>query len=302
MNSAHLGKKYDCDICEKSYTNKTTLIAHKKVEHSSVQEMWKCDFEFCDKSFKSRQIMKQHQRDVHTEIRIPCELCPAKFKSKLALDRHLKKIHNEVYKCDHCWRSMSSMEAWQAHMLKRHPMKMPMSSINDYIDAMKKRKNDLKETEEEEDDNEKEKEFEVHVKAEKIDIVENETGMDNTKTGNDNTVVKTEPTDVIDLQDNHSEPKTGLEELIDFDIRYASKVKNTISKQHKRHKFQKKVVPDSVKGATEKVKLVATTREEELDPTLKNLILAAIGALKVSFVIEIEVFKKPFKPLFLTFI
>ena len=42
--------------------------------------------------------------------------------------------------------------------------------------------------------------------------------------------------------------------------------------------------------------------EEELDPTLKNLILAAIGALKVSFVIEIEVFKKPFKPLFLTFI
>ena len=292
MNSVHLGQKYDCDICGKSYTNKSTLTAHKKIEHSALQEMWKCDFQFCDKTFKTRQIMKQHQRDVHTEFRIACDLCPAKFKSKLSLDRHLRKIHNEVYKCDFCWRAMSSIEAWRVHMLKRHPTETTMSSINDNIETMKKRKKNLKETEEDEEDNEKE--FEVHVKAEKIDIVENEIDMDSTKTGNENTAVKPEP------NEDHSEPKTGLEELIDFDIRSALKIKKTESKQRKLRKIlPKTAVPDSaecdyhLKAFTEKIdryqkkngkiEVPKNERDAALNgrpSTVKDLILAAISAMK----------------------
>ena len=180
MNSVHLGKKYDCDICGKTYTNKYTLTSHKKTEHSDTVSFWKCDFDNCGKQFKSRQIMKQHQRDVHVDFKIPCEICGVKFKSKLGLDRHLRKIHNEVYKCDHCFRAFSSKEKWQLHMEQRHsPKKSPQKKKV----SKRKSKDDL--------ESEEEKEFEIEVKSH-IDIVENE-------------VIKTEP--VNDVMNTPPKPK-----------------------------------------------------------------------------------------------
>ena len=63
LNMMHLGltkKPYECDLCEKSFTQRGSLGVHKKSAHEKLT--FKCDV--CEKEFKTKPQLKVHKGNV----------------------------------------------------------------------------------------------------------------------------------------------------------------------------------------------------------------------------------------------
>ena len=63
IKSVHEGVKYDCDQCEKQYTEKGNLTRHVKSTHNSVKHACDyCQIPFTIKGNLDRHIQKMHAR------------------------------------------------------------------------------------------------------------------------------------------------------------------------------------------------------------------------------------------------
>lgn len=99
----HIGRKFLCAECPKSFINKVELEAHKHVH--SGERPHKCDV--CTKSFRYVHHLKRHKDSVHFGKRHACtELnCNRKFTTLAQLKVHVWS-HNGIvpYKCPFCKR------------------------------------------------------------------------------------------------------------------------------------------------------------------------------------------------------
>ena len=53
----HEGIRYQCNLCEKAYTENSGLISHDKSKHSE-KVTYKC--EHCDHEAKTEELLKRH--------------------------------------------------------------------------------------------------------------------------------------------------------------------------------------------------------------------------------------------------
>ncbi|XP_014369412.2 gastrula zinc finger protein XlCGF57.1, partial [Papilio machaon] len=94
----HNGERpYNCD-CGKSFTQSSSLAAHKKT-HSSIT-FFTCSV--CGKQFKHAFSLKKHLH-VHEIAQFSCDICNKLLKSKQSLQAHMQRhynIHN--YSCEDC--------------------------------------------------------------------------------------------------------------------------------------------------------------------------------------------------------
>ena len=90
-----------CDICNKLFSNKSSLTRHIKSVHEKIK--FKC--EICDKELSRKDDLQRHKLSVHSKsIELECVVCERKFSRK----DHLLAHKNVCCKCKHCHEQFSS--------------------------------------------------------------------------------------------------------------------------------------------------------------------------------------------------
>ena len=131
---------YTCDVCGKSYANKSGLKAHILHVHEKYSEEVPCDV--CGISFRTRDLLKQHQEREHSECpKYACETCGQRFGNSYHLKRH-EVIHtDEEFPCGLCSRRFKRKDGLDTHMSHMHP-----SQLKQYQSSSIESQNTRKET------------------------------------------------------------------------------------------------------------------------------------------------------------
>ncbi|XP_045525767.1 zinc finger protein 2 homolog [Pieris brassicae] len=110
-----------CEICGKSCTNNTSLVAHQRIH--SGEKPFHCSE--CPKKFSVYQRLQIHLRTHTGECPYPCTQCPKAFKHKAALNRHFR-VHSGVkpYACSYCGKAFSQSNSMKMHVNTVH-LKLP---------------------------------------------------------------------------------------------------------------------------------------------------------------------------------
>ncbi|XP_065206629.1 protein krueppel-like isoform X2 [Planococcus citri] len=108
------GKKYVCNICQRSFDYKHVLQNHERTH--TGEKPFKCSQ--CQKKFTRDHHLKTHMR-LHTgEKPYKCEHCPKDFVQVANLRRHTRVHTGErPYSCDQCPSKFSDSNQLKAHML-----------------------------------------------------------------------------------------------------------------------------------------------------------------------------------------
>lgn len=94
MESHDSDNQQTCDICGKTFGNKSNL-RHHRLKH--FREPRQCNQ--CDQFFETEKQLESHRVNVHgAERRFTCEFCGAKFIHQKHLARHRKNIHKDPNK------------------------------------------------------------------------------------------------------------------------------------------------------------------------------------------------------------
>ena len=85
--------QYSCQECDKTFSQKRSLQAHK-IKHTAGGGRVQC--EVCEKSFASKGSLLTH-RQTHTgKKKYACKLCEESYNSRKDLTSHEKTIHTEA--------------------------------------------------------------------------------------------------------------------------------------------------------------------------------------------------------------
>ena len=85
----------ECDICNKLFSNKSSLTKHIKSVHEKIK--FKC--EICTKNFTKKENLLSHKRNIHSKsTEFECTVCEKKLNRKGNLQAH-KTV---CCKCKHC--------------------------------------------------------------------------------------------------------------------------------------------------------------------------------------------------------
>ena len=82
-------RPFVCEVCGKSFKNRTVAERHRYV-HSSVKPM---SCEFCGKGFTNRYNLKGHLRTHTGEKPFKCDACDAAFTHNVSLKTHKRSAH-----------------------------------------------------------------------------------------------------------------------------------------------------------------------------------------------------------------
>ena len=108
---------YNCDKCDKSFSQKANFIAHIKSVHENVR--YKCDK--CNKNFTQKGNLDTHVKSVHDNVQFNCDKCKKSFSSKNGLTFHIRSIHENVrFDCDKCDKSFSQKGYLNTHIKSVH--------------------------------------------------------------------------------------------------------------------------------------------------------------------------------------
>ena len=124
--SVHDGKKrFECDICNKQYTNKVGLEAHISTDHVG-EKPFQCSS--CDAKYAYKAHLSRHFQIVHQGIKpFQCTICKVKFTNKGSLNKHVDSVHEgkKPFQCDICQKSFTQKASMTTHILTIHEGKKP---------------------------------------------------------------------------------------------------------------------------------------------------------------------------------
>ena len=113
----HKDKPYQCEICQKSFTQSGDLVKHKRIH--TGEKPFEC--EICHKSFNQSSSLKRHRRTHTGEKPFVCDICPKSFTSSTYLLIH-KRIHSgeRPFECEFCYKNFSQSSNLLKHKRTHH--------------------------------------------------------------------------------------------------------------------------------------------------------------------------------------
>ncbi|XP_041650866.1 zinc finger protein 2 homolog [Cheilinus undulatus] len=105
-------KKFHCDLCDKSFTQKKALVIH--IRSHTGERPYSCST--CDRCFSQRKTLVVHMRSHTGERPFSCPFCEKSFSVNGTLTRHIR-VHTgeKPYNCSVCGRSFSLLTRLKSH-------------------------------------------------------------------------------------------------------------------------------------------------------------------------------------------
>ncbi|RXG63552.1 Zinc finger protein [Armadillidium vulgare] len=153
MNSHTKDVVYKCQDCDAKYSNKSSLIFHRKRIHlGDLGKKFSC--EDCSKKFISKDRLEVHVSRVHHgERNYKCNFCDKTYKNRVSLTYHVRKHTGyKPHECTFCHKSFEIPTSLKQHVEKDHKAM--------YKGVYYKKKNSQIQIEDEVDDFQQE---EVHI-------------------------------------------------------------------------------------------------------------------------------------------
>ncbi|XP_063423238.1 zinc finger protein 585A-like [Mytilus trossulus] len=112
--SKSLNKPFSCDLCDKSFTMKSSLVTHYKLH--TGKNLMECDV--CGKKFTKSYTYLRHIRTHTGDKPHKCDYCERGFGDKSSLNRHLTTRHKmeTPYVCHMCNSKFFSKSSLEKHV------------------------------------------------------------------------------------------------------------------------------------------------------------------------------------------
>ncbi|KAL0487570.1 ZFP2 [Acrasis kona] len=108
---------YNCDVCQKHFTDRSNLSKHIRVH--TKEKPYEC--KECQKSFSHSQSLKEHSNTHQKKTPYACEECKKTFSNDANLKRHMRTHTLEKpYKCTECGAEFSQSNNCKLHMSSKH--------------------------------------------------------------------------------------------------------------------------------------------------------------------------------------
>ena len=117
-------KKYNCNICKKSFDRDEYLKRHKRSIHRGTKP--KNTYYICKAEFREKGNLAKHVAAVHMgQKNFGCRNCDKKFVTKSGLHRHETQIHlssneKQTYKCGKCKKTYHRKDHLKRHEITKN--------------------------------------------------------------------------------------------------------------------------------------------------------------------------------------
>ncbi|GMR37901.1 hypothetical protein PMAYCL1PPCAC_08096, partial [Pristionchus mayeri] len=109
--------QYECEVCEKKYQCRTSVIRHMRSHQKDEQKRLPYSCEVCKKRFSEKSLLRMHTRihltdDDPRKKKVDCKLCGKKF-HPLSIYVHMRQHKDKVeerkpYECEKCGNRFST--------------------------------------------------------------------------------------------------------------------------------------------------------------------------------------------------
>ncbi|XP_055632727.1 zinc finger protein 93-like [Toxorhynchites rutilus septentrionalis] len=128
-------KPFQCDICFKRYSNKTSLGRHFRERlvnrrPRSIRRLASNQCCGCRQTFNSKELLSQHARQIHEPDRMEdlgglkpfeCSVCFSRYSTQEAFNRHKAFLHlDQLYQCQQCEKFFVKRIMLRIHERKFH--------------------------------------------------------------------------------------------------------------------------------------------------------------------------------------
>lgn len=110
-----------CSQCD--YKTKKMLHMRTHLVTHSGQRLFQCDI--CNKTYTQRGSLKNHREGVHFKelSSVGCHICGKTFNGRTRLYKHIRTHSDENFECDICYKSIKGKKSLQNHMLRHSGVK-----------------------------------------------------------------------------------------------------------------------------------------------------------------------------------
>ena len=128
-NKMHLGIKYECVMCQKTFSTENYLKNHAKVVHFQGQNTCKA----CDAVFTTGRDLRRHENSVHGKKSYSCISCAKEFSRKDHVKAHFR-VCKIINKSDTNTKQKESLIQDEMTTFFDEPNKKYQSEFTNFVD------------------------------------------------------------------------------------------------------------------------------------------------------------------------